>query len=158
MRFGEDFTQWDNWLGALVAKMRGDASRQTNMPATNIFSTRLSQGLEFLGGFHGTALPPSTARQGERHNFTVIRFEVSRTQTLFVPWEGASVALMALVTGYFIAQRIAARRSSFIWAVHASPGVFLFGPGAGRQCAGRHDRVAIEFDDQTCHGPWPVVR
>ena len=99
LRFGEDFTQWDNWLGALIDKLRHGGSQPTNMPATNIFSTRLSQGLEFLGGFHGTALPPSTARQGEQHNFTVIRFEVSRTQTLFVPWEGASVALMSLVTG-----------------------------------------------------------
>ena len=39
------------------------------------------------------------ARQGEQHNFTAIKFEASRTQTLFVPWEGASIALMALTTG-----------------------------------------------------------
>jgi hemolysin activation/secretion protein len=86
LRVGEDYIASDLWLG-------------NTRPATNQFSTRISQGLEILGGFHGTAVPPSTARQGEQHNFTAIKFETSRTQTLFVPWEGASVALMGLLTG-----------------------------------------------------------
>jgi len=86
LRVGEDYIASDLWLG-------------NARPATNQFSTRISQGLELLGGFHGTAVPPSTARQGEQHNFTAIKFETSRTQTLFVPWEGASVALMGLLTG-----------------------------------------------------------
>jgi hemolysin activation/secretion protein len=86
LRLGEDYT-----LSDLLA---GDTR-----PATNQLSLRLSRGLDFLGGFHGTAIPPFVARQGEQHNFTAIKFETSRTQTLFVPWEGASVALMALGTG-----------------------------------------------------------
>ncbi len=101
LRIGEDFTRWDNLLGALWDKIRGDKAQSTSMPATNILSTRLSQGLEFLGGYHGTSLPPSTARQNEQHNFTAIRFEASRTQTLYIPWEGASLALMGLVTGQY---------------------------------------------------------
>lgn len=86
LRIGEDYVISDLLLG-------------NSRPATTAFSARLSRGLEFLGGFHGTAIVPSTARQGEQHNFTAVKFETSRTQTLFVPWEGASVALMGLLTG-----------------------------------------------------------
>jgi hemolysin activation/secretion protein len=68
-------------------------------PATDQLSVRLSRGLDILGGFHGTASPPSTSRLGEKHNFTAIKFEAVRTQTLFVPWEGTDVALMGLFTG-----------------------------------------------------------
>jgi hemolysin activation/secretion protein len=86
LRIGEDYVVSDLLLGAA-------------RPATDQLTVRLSQGLELFGGFHGTALPPSTARQNEKHNFTAVKFETSRTQTLFAPWEGASVALMALLTG-----------------------------------------------------------
>jgi hemolysin activation/secretion protein len=86
LRFGEDYIVSDLLVG-------------TTRPATNQLSVRLSRGLDILGGFHGTALLPETARQGEKHNFTAIKFETSRTQTLFTPWEGASVAVMGLLTG-----------------------------------------------------------
>jgi hemolysin activation/secretion protein len=86
LRLGEDYIASDILLGG-------------PRPATDQLSVRLSRGLDILGAFTGTALPPSTARQGEKHNFTAIKFETSRTQTLFVPWEGASVALMGLLTG-----------------------------------------------------------
>jgi hemolysin activation/secretion protein len=86
LRAGEDYIVSDLVLGG-------------TRPATSQFSARVSRGLDVLGAFHGTAQVPSTARQGEHHNFTAIKFEASRTQTLFVPWEAASVALMALVTG-----------------------------------------------------------
>lgn len=86
LRFGSDYIVSDLLLG-------------NAMPGTTQFAARLSRGLDFLGGFHGEALPPAVPRQGEKHNFTAIRFETSRTQTLFQPWDGASVALMGLVTG-----------------------------------------------------------
>jgi hemolysin activation/secretion protein len=86
LRFGGDYIVSDLLLG-------------NTMPGTTQFSARLSRGLDFLGGFHGEAVPPSVPRQGEQHNFTAIRFETSRTQTLFEPWNGANVALMGLVTG-----------------------------------------------------------
>jgi hemolysin activation/secretion protein len=86
LRVGEDYIVSDLLLG-------------NTMPGTTQFSSRLSRGLDFLGGFHGEAVPPAVPRQGEQHNFTAIRFETSRTQTLFEPWDGASVALMGLVTG-----------------------------------------------------------
>lgn len=86
LRLGGDYILSDLVLG-------------NDRPATNQVTVRLSQGLDFFGGFHGTALPPSVARSREQHNFTAIKFEATRTQTLFVPWDGASVALMALLTG-----------------------------------------------------------
>jgi len=42
---------------------------------------------------------PTSPRQGEQTGFTKVNFEASRTQTLFAPWPGASVALMGLATG-----------------------------------------------------------
>jgi hemolysin activation/secretion protein len=88
LRVGEDYVVSD-----LLA---GNAR-----PATNQLSVRLSQGLEILGGYHGPSQLPSTARQNENHDFTAIMFSATRTQTLFVPWEGASVAVMGLVTGQY---------------------------------------------------------
>jgi hemolysin activation/secretion protein len=86
LRIGEDYIISDLLLG-------------NTRPATNQVSTRISQGLEFLGGYHGPSVIPETARLGEQHNFIAIKFELNRTQTLFVPWEGASVAVMGLFTG-----------------------------------------------------------
>ena len=86
LRFGGDYIVSDLVLGSA-------------MPGTTQFSARVSRGFDFLGGFHGEAVPPAVPRQGEQHNFTAIRFETSRTQTLFQPWDGASVALMGLITG-----------------------------------------------------------
>jgi hemolysin activation/secretion protein len=66
-------------------------------PAVNFASLRVSQGLPFLGGTgNRNALP---ARQNERVDFTKVAIELTRTQTLFVPWEGASVALKMTVKG-----------------------------------------------------------
>jgi hemolysin activation/secretion protein len=86
LRMGEDYIVSDLLFG-------------DRRPATSQFSARLSRGLDFFGGYHGIALVPSTARQGERHNFTAIKIETTRTQTLFAPWDGATVALMGLLTG-----------------------------------------------------------
>jgi hemolysin activation/secretion protein len=105
LRLGEDYTQWDNVLGDILGpRHTGDdpsAAPSLNLPATDFLQARLSRGLDFLGGYHGTSLPPSTARQNEQHNFTAVKFEASRTQTIYMPWEGASLALMALLTGQY---------------------------------------------------------
>jgi hemolysin activation/secretion protein len=85
LRVGEDYVRSDTWLGG-------------NRPALNTASIRISQGLQILGAStNGTsAISP---RQHERTDFTKFNFEFSRTQTLFSPWDGATVALMGLVTG-----------------------------------------------------------
>ena len=85
LRLGEDYAMSDLWLGAA-------------RPANNVVSVRLSQGLPILGAeTNGTA--PDAARQGEDSNFFKINFMLSRTQTLFTPFSGSSVALMGLLGG-----------------------------------------------------------
>ena len=65
--------------------------------AVNTAQARLSQGLQILGANAGDL--PNSPRLGEQTNFTKFDFQLSRTQTLFTPWQGASVALMGLVGG-----------------------------------------------------------
>jgi hemolysin activation/secretion protein len=85
LRLGEDYALSDLLLGA-------------DRSAINALSVRVSQGLKLLGArTNGTA--QDAPRQNEQNGFTKINFEASRTQTLFSPWEGASVALMGLLTG-----------------------------------------------------------
>jgi hemolysin activation/secretion protein len=83
-RLGADYVLQDELLG-------GDRS------ALNTASVRLSQGLTFLGGTgNGNSAP---GRIGERMDFFAATAQVSRTQTLFQPWPGASVALKASLAG-----------------------------------------------------------
>jgi hemolysin activation/secretion protein len=85
LRLGEDYAMSDLWLGAA-------------RPANNVVSLRLSQGLRMLGAeTNGTA--GTAARQRERSDFFKVNFQLSRTQTLFTPFEGSSVALMGLLAG-----------------------------------------------------------
>jgi hemolysin activation/secretion protein len=87
LRFGEDYALSDIWAGG-------------SRPAVNAISFRVSRGLHWLGAepndVAGGRLPPRT---NEATDFTKLNFEISRTQTLFTPWEGASLALMGLVAG-----------------------------------------------------------
>ena len=85
MRLGADYALSDLWLGA-------------DRSAVNLLSVRISEGLKLLGAStNGNSL--TSPRLGEQTGFIKINFEASRTQTLFTPWEGASVGLMGLLTG-----------------------------------------------------------
>lgn len=64
--------------------------------ATNAVTVRLSQGLPGFGTGNGN---PNPSRPGERVDFTKLEMQASRTQTLFEPWQNASVALEGLVAG-----------------------------------------------------------
>jgi hemolysin activation/secretion protein len=94
-------------------------------PAANQISVRLSQGLEILGGYHGEAQLPSTARAGENHNFTAVRFLASRTQTLFAPWDGASVALMELLTGQYTADVLPPSEQFYLGGTRFTRGFYI---------------------------------
>ncbi len=85
MRLGADYALSDLWLGA-------------DRSAVNAVSVRMSQGLKLLGA-STNGISPTSPRLGEQTGFTKFNFETSRTQTLFAPWEGASVGLMGLLTG-----------------------------------------------------------
>lgn len=85
LRAGEDYALSDLLLGA-------------DRSAINAVSVRVSEGMKLLGATtNGDA--PTSPRQGEQTGFTKVNFEASRTQTLFSPWDGSSVALMGLLTG-----------------------------------------------------------
>ncbi len=66
-------------------------------PAVNFASFRASQGMPFLGGTGNHNATPG--RQNERADFTKVAIELSRTQTLFSPWPGASVAVKTRFLG-----------------------------------------------------------
>jgi hemolysin activation/secretion protein len=82
LRTGVDYAVSDLWAGA-------------DRPAINSVSGRLSKGLDILGATTNGMVP----RPGEQTNLLKFNFQLSRTQTLFYPWPGASVALMGLITG-----------------------------------------------------------
>jgi hemolysin activation/secretion protein len=76
---------------------RSDLLLGDDRGALNAATLSLSHGLPVLGAARdGAADAP---RVGERTDFFKLDFRLSRTQTLFQPWRGASVALMGLVTG-----------------------------------------------------------
>ena len=85
LRAGADYAVSDLWAG-------------DERPAVNGISGRLSKGLDILGATTTGASPPAP-RAGEQTNFLKFNFQISRTQTLFQPWQGASVAVLGLVTG-----------------------------------------------------------
>jgi hemolysin activation/secretion protein len=59
---------------------------------------RISEGMKLFGATT-SGNSATTPRQGEQTGFSKINFETSRTQTLFAPWEGATVGLMELLAG-----------------------------------------------------------
>ena len=66
-------------------------------PAVNQVSARLSHGLPFLGASHTGST--SLGRQGSTVEYTKFMIEMSRNQTLFSPWQDASVNLLMQVAG-----------------------------------------------------------
>jgi hemolysin activation/secretion protein len=85
MRTGADYAFSDIWLGV-------------DRSAISALSVRISQGMKALGATTDGAAQTSP-RIGEQTGFTKITFEADRTQTLFVPWDGATIGVMGLLTG-----------------------------------------------------------
>jgi hemolysin activation/secretion protein len=85
LRAGADYALSDIMLGP-------------SRSAINALSVRLSEGMKLLGATtDGIAL--TSPRLGEQTGFFKVNFEASRTQTLFAPWEGATIGLMELLAG-----------------------------------------------------------
>lgn len=87
-----------------VARIGGDYARSDVLlgpgrGAVNEITVRLSKGLSGLGASEdgGAQLP----RTGEAIDFTKIDARISRSQTLFSPYEGATVSLLGVVAGQF---------------------------------------------------------
>ena len=84
-----------------VLRIGGDYALQDLLagetrPAVNGMALHLSQGLASLGASVNTSVP---ARVGEDLGFTKVAGEISRNQTLFAPWSGATVSLLGLAAG-----------------------------------------------------------
>ena len=129
LRLGEDYALSDLWLGA-------------DRSAVNLLSVRVSEGTEAAGAIDQRQLATSP-RLGEQTGFIKIDFEASRTQTLFTPWEGASVGLMGLLHRPVVGQHPAAGGTvlSRRRALHPR---LLCGAGGGRQGAGGNGRTAAQ--------------
>ena len=86
LRGGAEYARQDNWLGA-------------ERSALNQASLKLSRGLSALGASRTN--PANVGRQNQVVEFTKVNIELSRTQNLFQPWEGATVALQATVAAQY---------------------------------------------------------
>ena len=84
LRLGEDYARSDILFGGEHA-------------AVNAVSLRVSHGLHLLGAEPNGAI--DAPRTNEKTDFNKVNFELSRTQTLFSPWQGASLALMGQLSG-----------------------------------------------------------
>ncbi len=84
LRAGADYARSDILLGG-------------GRPAVNAITVRLSQGLPALGASPNGS--PTLPRTGERVDFFKVAAQISRTQTLFAPWQDATVAVEGLLAG-----------------------------------------------------------
>ena len=84
VRLGADYALQDLVLGS-------------SRPAVNQVSARLSRGLPFLGASHAGST--SLGRRGSNVEYTKFTLEASRNQTLFSPWQDASVNLLMQAAG-----------------------------------------------------------
>jgi hemolysin activation/secretion protein len=86
LRLGGHYARSDLWLG-------------DDRTAVSILGFQVSHGLNIFDGSRNG--DPLAARLNERTDFTKITFEASRTQTLFQPWSGASLAVEGRIAGQF---------------------------------------------------------
>jgi hemolysin activation/secretion protein len=108
---------------ALSDTLLGDARG-----GTTTVSLRLSHGLSILGASRdGAAL---AGRAGQQNGFLKANLELSRTQTLFQPWEGASVALFGLVAGQWTNDVLPPAEKFFLGGSRFTRG-FYFGQVTG---------------------------
>jgi hemolysin activation/secretion protein len=86
VRLGADYAVRDTLLG-------------DTRSAVTIASLRLSQGIPGLGATRQG--DPLAGRVGQRQDFIKASFEATRTQTLFSPWEDATVAFQVALAGQY---------------------------------------------------------
>ena len=109
LRAGVDYALRDVVLG-------GDRSAITTA------DVQLSQGLNGLGASpQGSAL---AGRVGERLDFTKISFEASRTQTLFSPWQDASIAIQPTLAGQYTQDVLPSAEKFFLGGLRFDRGFY----------------------------------
>lgn len=86
LRAGTEYARQDTWLGA-------------ERSAISTAAFKVSRGLNAFGA--SPSNPSNVGRQNQVVEFTKLNLELSRTQNLFQPWEGATVALHAMVAAQY---------------------------------------------------------
>ena len=86
LRGGAEYARQDTWLGA-------------SRSAVSQASLKVSRGLDAFGA--SPSNPINVGRQNQVVAFTKVNVELSRTQTLFQPWDGATVALQATIAAQY---------------------------------------------------------
>ncbi len=117
LRLGGDYALHDAVLG-------GDRA------AVSTISLRLSRGLDGLGASRQGDLLAS--RLGERMDFTKVSFEASRTQTLFSPWQDATVALRPTVAGQYSPDVLPSAEEFFLGGLRFNRGFYSGQVGGDR--------------------------
>ena len=109
LRFGSSYALQDTLLG-------------DTRSATNAVSARLSKGLPGLGA--SASLGNGAASSGEVVSFTKLNAEISRTQTLFEPWAGASVSLLGLLAGQWSNDVLPEVEQFYLGGLRLNPGYY----------------------------------
>jgi hypothetical protein len=65
-----------------------------------------------------------SAPSGENVGFTKLNADISRTQTLFEPWAGASVSLLALLTGQYSNDVVPQVEQFYLGGLRLNPGYY----------------------------------
>jgi hemolysin activation/secretion protein len=82
----------------------------------------VSRGLDTLGA--SPSNPVNVGRQNQVVEFTKVNLELSRTQTLFQPWEGASVALQATIAAQFSQDILPSAEKFYLGGARINRGYF----------------------------------
>ncbi len=105
-----------------------DTLIDSDMPATNQVSGRLSKGIEGLGSSHTGSI--TLGRQGAVVDFVKFSAEVSRNQTLFSPWNNATVSFLALAAGQYSSNILPSEEQFYLGGLRYTRG-FYSGEVAG---------------------------
>ncbi len=109
LRAGAEYARQDTWLGA-------------ERSAISTAAVRVSRGLDTLGA--SPSNPVNVGRQNQVVEFTKVNLELSRTQTLFQPWEGASVALQATIAAQFSQDILPSAEKFYLGGARINRGYF----------------------------------
>ena len=105
-----------------VSYARSDLLLGADRQAINTATLRLSHGLPILGASpNGAANAP---RPDERVDFTALSFMLTRTQTLFSPWQNSSVAFMGLLTGQYSAEILPPEEEFYLGGLQFTRGYY----------------------------------
>jgi hemolysin activation/secretion protein len=129
LRAGTEYARQDAWLGAARS-------------AVSTAALRISRGLDTLGA--SPSNPVNVGRQNQLVEFTKVNMELSRTQTLFDAWEGASVALQATAAGQFSSDILPSSEKFYLGGARINRGYF-----AGQVSGDKAWATAVELQLNT---------